>query len=94
MEYPYFIGTLYDLVIIQLKPNTKWLLNGTLWCLESVIFLCSHHFLSILFIFQDEEQDPLLNSFGQLKEMLNNIKGMLSSRGHIYFILFFCGWLD
>lgn len=25
---------------------------------------------------QDEEQDPLLNSFGQLKEVLNNLKGM------------------
>uniref|UniRef100_A0A8C7WWJ1 Uncharacterized protein n=1 Tax=Oryzias sinensis TaxID=183150 RepID=A0A8C7WWJ1_9TELE len=25
----------------------------------------------------DEEQDPLLNSFGQLKEILNNIKGIL-----------------
>ncbi|KAG7229861.1 hypothetical protein INR49_012411, partial [Caranx melampygus] len=24
----------------------------------------------------DEEQDPLLNSFSQLKEILNNIKGM------------------
>lgn len=28
------------------------------------------------FSVQDEEQDPLLNSFGQLKETLNSIKGM------------------
>lgn len=33
-------------------------------------------FLSFFFSAQDEEQDPLLNSFGHLKEVLNNIKGM------------------
>lgn len=37
----------------------------------------SHHVLMMFFFSaQDEEQDPLLNSFGHLKEILNNIKGM------------------
>lgn len=33
-------------------------------------------FLSFFVFAQDEEQDPLLNSFSHLKEVLNNIKGM------------------
>lgn len=33
-------------------------------------------FLLCFFSTQDEEQDPLLNSFGHLKDVLNNIKGM------------------
>lgn len=34
--------------------------------------------VTVLIFVQDEEQDPLLNSFSHLKEVLNNIKGRYS----------------
>uniref|UniRef100_A0A3Q2P1D2 Uncharacterized protein n=1 Tax=Fundulus heteroclitus TaxID=8078 RepID=A0A3Q2P1D2_FUNHE len=40
---------------------------------------------------QDEEQDPLLNSFGHLKEILNNIKGRLSVHPSVFFRLYGVG---
>ena len=32
---------------------------------------------------QDEEQDPLLNSFAQLKDILNSIKGKFIHTSHV-----------
>lgn len=49
------------------EPNSKPVI---------LIILCKCFLTNqILFFTQDEEQDPLLNSFGNLKDILNTIKG-------------------
>lgn len=50
---------------------------------QSQVWNCGGHISVTLVSFppaQDEEQDPLLNSFAQLKELLNNIKGTFTYR--------------
>lgn len=58
----------------ELCPSSG-VLDGLSWTVGCNLFLIGW----CLFVpAQDEEQDPLLNSFAQLKEVLNNIHGRCS----------------